>query len=70
LEPRCVQEGNERDEMLGSRPIHERTGESDPGRTKKHESVLRSPWVKAEQRGKGAMEKEKEKERRTTWQRI
>ena len=70
MEPQCVQEGNERDEMLGSRPIHERTGESDPSRTRKHESVLRSPCVKAEQRGKGAIEKEKEKERKTTRQRI
>ena len=68
MEPRCVQEGNERDEMLGSRPIHERTGESDPGRTKKHELVLRSPWVKAEQWVKGATEREKERE--MTRQRI
>ena len=70
MEPRCVREGNERDEMPGSRPIHERTGESDPGQTKKRRSVLRSPWVKAERREKGAMEKEKEKERKTIQQRI
>jgi hypothetical protein len=70
LEPRCVREGNERDEMPGSRPIHKQTGESDPGQTKKRGSVLGSPWVKAERREKGAMEKEKEKERRTTRQRI
>ena len=69
MEPRCVREGNERDEMPGSRPIHERTGESDPGRTRKRGSVLRSPWVKAERREKGAMEK-KEKERKTIRQRI
>jgi hypothetical protein len=56
--------------MPGSRPIHEQTGESDPSRTRKHESVLRSPWVKAEQQGKGAMEKEKERERETTRQWI
>jgi hypothetical protein len=37
---------------------------------RKHESVLRSPWVNAEQQEKGAMEKEKERERETTRQWI
>ena len=63
-----MQEGNERGEMPGSRPIHERTGESDPGQMKKRGSVLRSQGVKAEQREKGATETETERE--TTQPRI
>ena len=63
-----MQEGNKWDEMHGSCPIHEWTGESDSGQMKKCGLVLRSPWVKVEQWEKGAMEKERERE--TTQQRI